>query len=188
MTQASRPLIKAITTDEALAIADRFVAVYREVFSQPPYSETEDDVGRFAGQFARHSTYPGFRCVIATEGRNLLGFAYGYLGQSGQYWHDHVRTLLDPALHQRWVKGSFEFVELGVVSCARGRGIGGRLHDRLLDVATRTAVLSTSPEDTTAKRLYQKRGWVTLYRGVWSPGSDYEAEIMGLDLTAARNR
>ncbi|WP_372492658.1 GNAT family N-acetyltransferase [Microbacterium aurugineum] len=63
-----------------------------------------------------------------------------------------------------WVGGHFEFVELAVTPEARGRGIGGQLHDALLaNLDHRRALLATSSsQDDPAVRLYSSRGWVSL--------------------------
>ncbi len=59
-----------------------------------------------------------------------------------------------------WVGGHFEFVELAVLPEARGHGLGGRLHDVLLEgVPKERAMLSTDNGDSPAVRLYSARGW-----------------------------
>jgi ribosomal protein S18 acetylase RimI-like enzyme len=110
----------------------------------------------------RHLTRDGFRFVSEEddEGR-LAGIAYGYLGGPGQWWHDLVAAQMSDEDRSRWLgPGHFEFVELAVRPDLRGRGIGGRLHDALLEgLSSPTAVLSTQIDNEPALSLYYNRGW-----------------------------
>jgi ribosomal protein S18 acetylase RimI-like enzyme len=111
---------------------------------------------------ARHLERPGFRFVAAhDESGRLAGFTYGYTGAAGQWWHDLVGGAMDGAARARWLPpGHFELVELAVRPDLRRRGIGGRLHDRVLTgLAAPTAVLSTEVENEPAIGLYSARGW-----------------------------
>jgi ribosomal protein S18 acetylase RimI-like enzyme len=93
------------------------------------------------------------------DGR-LAGFAYGYHGAAGQWWYERVAAGLDRADRSRWlVDGYFELVELAVDPDFQGRGLGGRLHDELLDPERGPALLSTQVDNATARRLYFGRGW-----------------------------
>jgi GNAT superfamily N-acetyltransferase len=162
------------------------VDVYREAFGASPYSEGEAEVARFADEvLPRDAARAGFRCVVARDGGAVVGFAYGYTGAPGQWWHDWVVSLLDAAVAEEWMAGAFELVELAVRPAAQGRGTGGRLHDAVLaGLPHRTAVLSTQDEDTPARRLYLRRGWVPL-RPAWRPAPSRPPLLfMGLRLPA----
>lgn len=111
----------------------------------------------------RHRLRPGFRLVAAREDERMLGFAWGYTGERGQYWSDFISREVGSSVDE-WIGGHFEFVELAVIPDARGRGIGRRLHDALLaDLPHDRALLSTSASvDDPAVRLYISSGWVSL--------------------------
>ena len=108
-----------------------------------------------------HAARDGFRAVAAREGGRLVGLAYGYLGGPGQWWHGRVAAAMTPAQRGRWlVPGHFELAELMVRVGARRRGLGGALHDAVLDgLASPTALLSTQPDNEAALALYSRRGW-----------------------------
>jgi ribosomal protein S18 acetylase RimI-like enzyme len=131
----------------------------------------------------RHMTREGFRFLGAFADRRLVGFVYGYGGGPGQWWHDRVAAALgdDEAAH--WLApGHFEFTELHVRSEFRRRGIGGSLHDAVLDgIDAPTSVLSTQTDNEPAIALYLGRGWQVIVPYL-DFGSGRPFLIMGLDL------
>jgi ribosomal protein S18 acetylase RimI-like enzyme len=116
-----------------------------------------------ADTFDKHCARPEFRLVAAEDDGSLVGFAYGYVGERGQWWSDRVVEALAPSVADVWVGGHFEFVELAVLPSSRRRGIGARLHDGLMSgTEHRRGLLSTDDSDTPARRLYASRGWTKL--------------------------
>ena len=109
----------------------------------------------------RHVERRGFRFVAATSGGRLAGFTYGYLGEAGQWWHDLVASAMTREQRDRWLApGHFEYTELHVGPEFRRIGLGGRLHDALLEgLDSRTAVLTTQVDNEPALALYRGRGW-----------------------------
>jgi ribosomal protein S18 acetylase RimI-like enzyme len=116
----------------------------------------------------KHSVREGFRLARAYDDDSLVGFAYGYTGQRGQWWTDNVRPLLDPEVAETWLGGHYELVTIGVVPAARRRGIArglvrallqGLPHERLLLMTT------ADPRDP-ARRLYEAEGWRVLGPGI----------------------
>jgi len=161
------------------------VDVYRQAFGGDPYYEEEEQVQRFAGDtLPRHAERGAFRCVVALDaGRAVVGFAYGYVGGPGQWWYDTVASRLGPERLRVWARDYFEFVELAVSTPARRRGIGGALHDALLEgLPHRTALLSTWQQETPARRLYRARGWTPLLEDVLLPGATAPIVVMGRPL------
>jgi ribosomal protein S18 acetylase RimI-like enzyme len=174
-----------LTAQEAEAIKDRLVEVYRSAFAAPPYGVDEGEVASFATKLVRHVRREGFRCCVAQDSSTgrIIGFAYGYTSRPGQWWRDIVAEAMDPQSRERWLSDAFEFVELGVMPEFQGKGIGGRLHDALLDrLPHRTAVLSTARQDTPAQRLYRHRGWLVIVPELFFPGSELPYIIMGKEL------
>ena len=115
----------------------------------------------------RHRSRAGFRLARAYAD-GLVGFAYGYTGERGQWWTDNARAALPSDVADAWLGGHFEVVSLGVLPGQRGRGTGRALlrallagveHDRLLLMTTADA---TDP----ARRLYAAEGWEVLGPGI----------------------
>lgn len=134
-----------------------------------------------------HATYQGFVAVgafvDATDNPVLVGFGYGYLGASGQWWHDVVAAALGRVATRRWLREGFELAELHVLPEHQGNGLGRRM---LTDVLSRTtarhAVLSTPDVESPARTLYRSEGFEDLLCGFYFPGSSEPYAIMGADL------
>jgi ribosomal protein S18 acetylase RimI-like enzyme len=174
-----------LTRGEIEALGAEITAVYREAFTRPPYSKPELEVRLFEGALLQHADREGFRLVAAFGGEpgELVGFAYGFSCAAAQWWCGVVREALPARLASRWLEGSFQFSEIAVRPEAHGQGIGGRLHDHLLEgLPHRRAVLSTLRADTPAYRLYRSRGWVVLREHMAFPGVSRPYRIMGLEL------
>lgn len=183
------------TTDQFLASLNTLTGIYAAAMAPPP----QQLPGRHA-IMERHAGYTAFRAVVATAqpappptpGRDgtapptgpIVGFAYGFHGEAGQWWHDLVREALARRLGRRpartWMNDSFEIAEVHVHPDHQGRGTG---HAMLLRLATgrpeRTAVLSTMDADTKAHRLYLGVGFTDLLPGFVFPGADLPYIIMG---------
>lgn len=172
MRDGASPITVATGTD-AVPLAASIWPCYDEVFGDfADYATWRSEL------FERHASRDGYRLVTATNGGQVVGFAWGYVGQRGQYWSDLAADALSPDVASRWVGGHFEFVELAVLPKHRGQGLGQALHDQLLDGVNRRCLLSTSDDpDDPAVRLYSRRGWQKL--GVLKPG----VQVMGLDRT-----
>jgi len=160
--------------------------IYAGAFAEAPYYESLGDVLAFSGLIPYHAQRPGFKCVAAAEGNDasrMVGFAYGYDSQPDNWWRMQVAYQMKTALAAEWLSSCFELVELAVLPASQGQGIGGKLHDALLDgLHKRTAILSTAQAETRALHLYRSRGWVTLMDHFIFSGADMTFLIMGLRL------
>jgi GNAT superfamily N-acetyltransferase len=180
--------------DEVYALMDGDIAVrasaeladvYRQAFAGPPHNEPPEAADRFRDSLARHAELPGFRAVAAWgHGADLVGFGYGHTSLPGQWWHDRIADTLAPDLVERWLDVPLVLVVLAVRPRRRREGIGGRLHDLLIESTPHpTAVLSARGDDAGLQRLYHDRGWQEIGRDVLLvPGGDAHV-ILGRPLT-----
>lgn len=159
---------------EALPLASAVWRCYSAVFG-----DVHDEATWRADIFERHAARDGFRLVTASDAGEVIGFAWGYIGERGQYWADLIAAALPAGIADDWIGRHFEVVELAVLPGARRHGLGRALHDALLDGIRRRCLLSTTTDDQDAAvRLYGASGWSRL--GTLSPAM----QVMGLDLSA----
>jgi GNAT superfamily N-acetyltransferase len=170
-----------LSATQARALAENFVAVYRDAFAAAPYHKQEVEVAEFATSLPQHTGEDGFRCVVAriTED-DVAGFAYGRRCQPGSFWFETVYPCLQAARKAYWLEDAFQVVEMAVHPHWQGRGIGGGLHDRLLaQIPYRRALLTTMAAETPAARLYRRRGWTLLAAPFAVPGLPRRYQILG---------
>ena len=176
--------ISRVAGAELAPIRDQIVAVYAAAFGPPPYNETAANVADFAETLAWHAKRTDFRCCVARTGDYgpIEGFAYGFTGRRGQWWTEVVARAMPPEMAEEWLGGHFELTDLAVHPRAQGHGIGGRLHDALLEgLPHRRVLLSTIQQETVAQRLYRRRGWVVLVPELLFPTRPFPFLVMGLD-------
>ena len=182
--------ISLLTHQQAVAYRQQIADVYWEAFRPAPYNKREGEVITFSQAFPEHTQREGFRFIAAIESDSdrILGFAYGYTTHAGQWWNDSLANALKPQIADQWLAHSFQLAEIAVSPESQGQGIGGRLHDHLLEgLPHRRAVLSTLATETVAYRLYRKRGWVILLDQYFFPGVTRAYRIMGLNLETWRS-
>ena len=130
-----------------------------------------------------HLAEPGFRAVVAVQAERLIGFAYGFHDQPGQWWHDIVVQSLDQELVQRWMSEAFQVTELHVLPLHQRQGLGRQLLTSLLtDTGRSTAVLSAFDDETPARQLYRRSGFIDLMERLRFPGNVEVYAVMAADL------
>jgi ribosomal protein S18 acetylase RimI-like enzyme len=137
----------------------------------------------------RHAGYPSFRAWVARTQPTgeVAGFAYGFHGQSGQWWYDVVWAELARSAGLRdasaWLADCMEIAEVHVRPRDQRFGIGTRLMLALTAArAEPTAVLSTPDRDSTARRLYRRMGFADLLTSFSFPGGSPPYAVMGAGL------
>ena len=138
----------------------------------------------------RHRGYPRFRCVSASstgDPCSIIAFAYGFHGESGQWWHDLVNTAIAAsaggARARAWLGDSFEIGEVHVHPDYQNRGAGRAMMLALTaPCSERTAVLSTRDTASPARHLYRKLGFSDLLSQFCFPGGPERYAVMGAAL------
>lgn len=154
-------------------LVDDLVDVDRETFGSNDVAKFRDE------QLLKHVPRKDFRIAIARDGGELVGFAYGYTGEVGQWWTDRMLRLAPPDVHP-WLGGHFELVEIALRPPWQGKGIGSALHDTLLAGLPHDRAMLTTWQDETrpARVLYRRKGWLPL-------ADVEESTVMGLRLPVA---
>src|SRR5689334_14446755 len=95
-------VIDVLDRTAALAIAPELGEVFAAAFGAPGYDE-EPDPGHFAtDQLPTHADRDDFRLVAARSDGSVVGFAYGFTGQRGQWWSDRIANAVTPELADEW--------------------------------------------------------------------------------------
>lgn len=165
-----------VHVDVVEAVTEAFVhdavwPLYRDVFGD------FDDFDSWREQvWIRHSARAGFRIALAHVDGELVGFGYGYTGETGQWWTDTAATVLPRDVASDWLGGHFELVSIGVAESGRGVGTGRHLMRALTDGLDhgRWVLMTSSDPDDPARRLYRSCGWAVI-----GPGFSDERVIMG---------
>lgn len=161
------------------------VDIYRVAFRDPPYAKSRAEVEEFSQLLSVHAVQPGFRLIVAIDSvlETVVGFTYGRTVTTALPWHDVVEAPLRSAGLGEWLEDAYQVTELAVTPAVQGRGVGGRLHDRLLrGLAHKRAILTTMSAESAATRLYLNKGWTMLLNELIVPGYPRTYRIMGLDL------
>jgi ribosomal protein S18 acetylase RimI-like enzyme len=148
-----------VTGEDAVALWPVYDAVFHD---RPDFDDWRATV------WERHSARAGFRLARAYDGRDLIGFAYGYEGHPGQWWTDNARQVLAPEVADAWLGGHFELVSIGVLERARGAGAGRALLRSITDglSSQRCLLMTTAQESDPARRLYASDGWRVIGPGI----------------------
>jgi GNAT superfamily N-acetyltransferase len=166
------------------AHVDEVLDVYAEAM-QVPLSAARTRRGLLLGHLDR----VGLQAVAALEQDRLVGIAYGYVGEPGQWWHDQVRASMTAAQAAAWLTHAFEVCEFHVRPAQQGQGCGRALLETLLagtDAAT--GVLTTPDQETRARRFYRADGWVDVVRGLRFPGDPRSFAVLGKQLHPVEGR
>jgi len=144
----------------AAAHADALLALYAEVYAEPPWLLGDDGTARFARRFTVQCRQPGFVLAEARHGGYLVGYATGMpLRPSTSWWRD-LTTPLPGELTAEHPGRTFALTGLLVRASWRRQGIGRALHDRILaGRPEERATLTVLPAATAAQGAFRAWGW-----------------------------
>ncbi|WP_380286325.1 GNAT family N-acetyltransferase [Kitasatospora purpeofusca] len=115
----------------------------------------EDEfVQRFPWFVDHWASLAGFACVVAYDGGEPVGFAYGApLSAGREWWREHIAN--PPELC-----ATFGFSELMIRPAWRGQGVSAQLQSALIDNRPEDlAVLLVDPGHPKVQRLYESWGY-----------------------------
>ncbi|CAM01039.1 acetyltransferase (GNAT) family protein [Saccharopolyspora erythraea NRRL 2338] len=186
MTAAPSPRhdrVAELSADQLRQRLGEAIEIYVNAMGYPPSTAQQR-----APMWSAHMLRPGWRCVGAFNERDeLVGIGYGYLGNSGQWWHEQVRRGLlakhDDEAVETWLHDYFELTELHVRPDSQGGGLGEEVLRRLLDGAPGGKVLLSTPEGPTrAWRLYRRVGFQDVLRDYHFTGDPRPFAVLGRPL------
>ncbi|MGW4887452.1 N-acetyltransferase family protein [Streptomyces murinus] len=138
--------------DDLPEIRQTLIDVQRDVYAD--VIEDDEFHQKFPWFVDHWGGNPSFSCVIAYEGDEPVGFAYGAPGAEGREWW---RERLNPAPEK---SRTFHFSELQVRPPWRGKGVSERLHRGLMDAQDDDlAVLLVDVTHPKVQALYESWGY-----------------------------
>lgn len=127
-----------------------------------------------------HAALDGFVAVIARSGGDPVGLAYGYRGVRGRWWSTQIERALGRGQRREWLQDWFEVVEIAVRPDHQGRGVGSRVHDRLLaEAGWPRALLTARADDPAVCAFYERRGWRAVKVGIRLGAGDQQWVLYG---------
>ncbi|MET7937621.1 GNAT family N-acetyltransferase [Streptomyces sp. NPDC005322] len=169
---------------EAAQGLDAFLPAHREVFVEPPYCEDPKDVAEFIELFHVQAKRPGFRLVIARDGAEVIGFAFGFqLPPETRWWKGLLKPMPEDFTEETGER-TFAIIELAVRKAWRRQGTAAGLHTRLLDglpVERVTLTMRPEPDAVPAHATYAAWGYRKVGQSRPSDESPlYEAMVLDL--------
>lgn len=178
--------IRRLTHAEFSMLAPMLVDIYMEAMEYSPSIRAQR-----IRVWRSEVTWPGFTAVVAIDGGDIVGVAYGFLGARERWWDRQlVRALRERGgpndAERAMLADYFEVAEVHVSPQCQGRGIGTLLLDELLQgVPARWVLLSTPEvegEANNAFSLYRKFGFEDVARFFLYDGDPRPFAILSLDL------
>jgi GNAT superfamily N-acetyltransferase len=157
-------VIERLSRDELLGHRALVVRMYREVYADPPWNETEEELAGYGPRFDRCVLREGFESVVSRDGGSMVGLGYGWRTPE-RFPDDHpfyaavVEGLGADVVNDVILATDLEVAELFVTKDHRRRGIGRALLRSLVD--GRSAWLSTLA-GSPAATMYASLGWTAV--------------------------
>ena len=188
MTPQGTITVERMDGSAAAQAVDAFRLIYADVFAEPPYNETADDVAATFRRFRSQTRKRTFRAALArTEGGEPVGMAYGYPVEPDTGWWDELTEPVPDDMRREDGHRTFGLMELAVRAPCRGQGVARRLHETLLEVIEAERVLlNVHPDSKAASAAYQAWGYRKIGEARPWAGPDLY-DVMLLDLRAQAN-
>ncbi|GGP47305.1 GNAT family N-acetyltransferase [Streptomyces abikoensis] len=147
--------------------ADERREVLADVYEEA-YAERLDGAFRsrpaFLDRLSAYVQRPGFELVSAMDGREFVGYIFGFgIAPSGTWWGGFRGAVPQEVREQTELGQVFAISELMVRPAWRRRGIARHLHDSLLEGRRESlATILVDPANTPARTAYYSWGWEKL--------------------------
>ncbi|AYA26851.1 Ribosomal protein S18 acetylase RimI [Rhodococcus rhodochrous J3] len=183
------PILTELSPADFRARLPELLAVYVAAMRYPRGTEYHR-----APMWSEHSAREGWQAFAASlpdDPDTAVGIAYGYRGDTRQWWNQQVRAGMrhsgrSPEEIDRILSDYFELTELHVRPDMQGRRIGELLLSALLRERTEAAVLLSTPEvpgeDNRAWRLYRRFGFQDVVRRFVFTGDARPFAVLGRSL------
>jgi len=158
--------VEHISPDDLAPLREELIALCAQAFAADPWRDPPGRAVKVVDRVYASVDKPLFRLVTCRVDGMLVGFGYGYV--------DTFCAGLAP----RWFghDKAFELVDLAVAPMFQGMGFGRKVHDALLEQASRPRLLLTH-QALELRSRYARWGWRDL-GDVVIPGSGATLALM----------
>lgn len=142
------------------------------------------------GRFDAYAANPRLDLVIAFEGGEPVGQAWGWPLVAGSRWWEGLESEPEPGFAVEDGARTFALSEIMVVRGRTGRGVAHALHDELLRArCEERATLLVKPDNVNAYRAYVRWGWrkVSRLRPAWPDAPVFDVLVLPLPIADARS-
>ncbi|WDV51728.1 GNAT family N-acetyltransferase [Streptomyces coeruleorubidus] len=183
MTPRGTILVEPMDGSAAAQTEDAFRLIYADVFAQPPYNETAEDVSATFRRFRSQIRKRTFRAALARTGDGEpVGLAYGHAVEPDTVWWDELTEPVPDDMRREDGHRTFGLMELAVRGPWRGQGVARRLHETLLDgIEAERMLLNVHPDSKAASAAYESWGYRKIGEARPWEGPDLY-DVMLLDL------
>ena len=157
-------------------------AYWENIESGDPFSQPE----AFMGRYDAYASNPLFDLVVAFDGDEPVGQAWGWALGANSRWWEGLETEPEPGFTIEDGNRTFALSEIMVVRGHAGRGIAHALHGELLGGRReQRATLLVRPANTRAYSTYLRWGWraVATLHPHWPEAPTFDVLILPLPLT-----
>ena len=146
--------------EQAAQHLDELMALYADVYAEPPYSWGREHVELFAERFHGQRSQDGFTLVEARDRGQLVGMGFGVTLQRNTPWWQGLTVPLGQDVTAEHPNRTFALVELLVRAPWRRQHVAASIHRRLLaDRIEERATLTVLPAAEAAHAAYRAWGW-----------------------------
>jgi GNAT superfamily N-acetyltransferase len=142
-----------------------------------------DSIDTFMHRFDSYAAQPEFDLVVAYQGGEAIGEAWGWPLTGRSKWWEGLLSEPELGFIHEDGRRTFALSEIMVSQEWAGKGVAHALHDHLLSARTESrATLLVEPENTRAYRAYVHWGWrkVTQLRPGWDDAPLFDVLILTL--------
>jgi ribosomal protein S18 acetylase RimI-like enzyme len=144
----------------ALELIDELGALYAAAYAGTPQEKDPFySAERFADRLHKYLSSSGFALVTARSGKELIGYAFGYLLPPESRWWAGLLDQQPPEFTEETGARTFALNELHVRGDHRGSGVASKLHSVLLSEGPQSrATVLVRPENP-ARNQYEHWGY-----------------------------
>lgn len=178
---------RSLDGSEAARHADEFLALAAEIYADPPYRCTDEQIAGFGERFAVQCRQPGFVLAQARHGEYLVGYAFGLPLRPSTSWWRQLTTPLPADLTTEFPGRTFALADLAVRAPWRRQGIASTLYRLVMaNRPEERATLTVLPAADPAQSAYRSWGWRKLARTRDEHAVSSVLDVLVLDLPADR--